>query len=68
MAEENNLSERFPLHWIVWQNEYEKLREVLSRPEKDTEKLDSRGRTVLHLAVSLGHIECARYIYFKSFL
>nr|CAB3221744.1 ankyrin repeat domain-containing protein 13C-like [Phallusia mammillata] len=62
MAGESDLSECYPLHWMVWHNQYEKLRELLSNPEKDTEKNDSRGRTVLHLAVSLGHIECARLL------
>uniref|UniRef100_A0A8D0CCP3 Ankyrin repeat domain 13A n=1 Tax=Scleropages formosus TaxID=113540 RepID=A0A8D0CCP3_SCLFO len=48
----------FPLHFLVWQNDYRQLERDVSQ----VEKVDPRGRTPLHLAVSLGHLESVRVL------
>ncbi|KAM8816884.1 ankyrin repeat domain-containing protein 13A [Rhynchonycteris naso] len=50
----------FPLHFLVWNNDYRQLEKELQ--DQDVEALDPRGRTLLHLAVSLGHLESARVL------
>ncbi|NP_001088043.1 ankyrin repeat domain 13A L homeolog [Xenopus laevis] len=50
----------YPLHALVWTNDYRRLESELQ--DKDVEQLDPRGRTPLHLAVSLGHLETARVL------
>ncbi|XP_018604569.1 ankyrin repeat domain-containing protein 13A [Scleropages formosus] len=50
----------FPLHFLVWQNDYRQLERDVS--QHDIEKVDPRGRTPLHLAVSLGHLESVRVL------
>ncbi|XP_068617146.1 ankyrin repeat domain-containing protein 13A [Brachionichthys hirsutus] len=61
-----NISEdikvKFPLHSAVWKNDYRKLGEQIALPQNDIEAVDPRGRTPLHLAVSLGHLESARVL------
>lgn len=54
--------EKFPLHSAVWENNYRQLDELIRSPENDIEGLDPRGRTPLHLAVSLGHLESVRVL------
>nr|XP_046243314.1 ankyrin repeat domain-containing protein 13A [Scatophagus argus] len=53
---------KFPLHSAVWENDYRKLEEQITLPQNDTEAVDPRGRTPLHLAVSLGHLESVRVL------
>lgn len=53
---------KFPLHSAVWENDYRKLEEQISSPQNDIEAVDPRGRTPLHLAVSLGHLESVRVL------
>lgn len=53
---------KFPLHSAVWENDYRKLEEQISLPQNDIEAVDPRGRTPLHLAVSLGHLESVRVL------
>ncbi|XP_036392628.1 ankyrin repeat domain-containing protein 13B isoform X1 [Megalops cyprinoides] len=54
---------RYPLHYLVWHNKHRQLERELSATEQvDLETLDPRGRTPLHLAVTLGHLECARLL------
>lgn len=50
----------YPLHWLVWKNDYKELDKELSKNVFDKEKRDVRGRTPLMLAVTLGHLESAR--------
>ncbi|XP_073528954.1 ankyrin repeat domain-containing protein 13A [Phyllobates terribilis] len=50
----------YPLHVLVWNNDFRALERELDG--KDIEELDPRGRTALHLAVSLGHLESARVL------
>ncbi|XP_010768942.1 ankyrin repeat domain-containing protein 13A [Notothenia coriiceps] len=56
------IRERFPLHSAVWENDYRTLEEHITLPQNDTEAVDPRGRTPLHLAVSLGHLESVRVL------
>ncbi|XP_069817446.1 ankyrin repeat domain-containing protein 13A isoform X3 [Dendropsophus ebraccatus] len=50
----------YPLHILVWKNDFRALERELEG--RDIEELDPRGRTPLHLAVSLGHLESARVL------
>ncbi|CAD7088128.1 unnamed protein product [Hermetia illucens] len=54
------IERQYPLHWLVWNNEHEKLQKLLKAEEHDKEKLDPRGRTPLLLAVKLGHRESVK--------
>ncbi|XP_063769296.1 ankyrin repeat domain-containing protein 13A isoform X2 [Pseudophryne corroboree] len=51
---------KYPLHALVWENDFSALERELEG--RDIEELDPRGRTPLHLAVSLGHLESARVL------
>uniref|UniRef100_A0AAZ3PTJ3 Ankyrin repeat domain-containing protein n=1 Tax=Oncorhynchus tshawytscha TaxID=74940 RepID=A0AAZ3PTJ3_ONCTS len=54
---------RYPIHDMVWHNKHRMLEKALSANEQvDVETLDPRGRTPLHLAVTLGHLDCARLL------
>ncbi|XP_027000872.1 ankyrin repeat domain-containing protein 13B [Tachysurus fulvidraco] len=54
---------RYRLHYLVWHNKYRQLEKELSASEQeDLDVLDPRGRTPLHLAVTLRHLECARVL------
>ncbi|XP_051923734.1 ankyrin repeat domain-containing protein 13A [Hippocampus zosterae] len=52
----------FPLHSSVWENNYRKLEQQITLLQNDIETVDPRGRTPLHLAVSLGHLESVRVL------
>ncbi|TKS72318.1 Ankyrin repeat domain-containing protein 13D [Collichthys lucidus] len=54
--------EAFPLHFLVWNNQYLELDRELQKNEQDVERLDPRGRTPLELAVCLGHLESTRVL------
>lgn len=57
-----DIREKFPLHSAVWENDYRNLEEQITLPQNDIETVDPRGRTPLHLAVSLGHLESVRVL------
>lgn len=57
-----DLRGKFPLHSAVWENDYRRLEEHISSAQDDIEAVDPRGRTSLHLAVSLGHLESVRVL------
>ncbi|XP_045589265.2 ankyrin repeat domain-containing protein 13D [Procambarus clarkii] len=50
----------YPLHWLVWHNDYRRLETELSKGKHSKELRDPRGRTPLMLAVTLGHLESTR--------
>ncbi|XP_063000195.1 ankyrin repeat domain-containing protein 13A isoform X2 [Elgaria multicarinata webbii] len=60
MTSSGDADGQFPLHSLVWNNDFQQLEKVLEN--KDVEQRDPRGRTSLHLAVSLGYIESARVL------
>ncbi|XP_058490427.1 ankyrin repeat domain-containing protein 13B [Solea solea] len=54
---------RFPIHYLVWHNKHRQLeKELATKEQTDLELLDPRGRTPLHLAVTLGHLDCTRVL------
>ncbi|XP_077691571.1 ankyrin repeat domain-containing protein 13A isoform X2 [Eretmochelys imbricata] len=60
MSSLGEASSKFPLHVLVWNNDYRQLDKELEG--KDVDQRDPRGRTLLHLAVSLGYIESAKVL------
>ncbi|KAG7161783.1 Ankyrin repeat domain-containing protein 13D-like [Homarus americanus] len=50
----------YPLHWLVWHNDYRRLDVELNKGKHNQELRDPRGRTPLMLAVTLGHLESTR--------
>ncbi|XP_036304649.1 ankyrin repeat domain-containing protein 13A isoform X2 [Pipistrellus kuhlii] len=60
MSAARDASGHFPLHLLVWNNDYRQLERELR--DQNVEAVDPRGRTLLHLAVSLGHLESARVL------
>lgn len=60
MSSVRDASGHFPLHLLVWNNDYRQLEKELRG--QNVEAVDPRGRTLLHLAVSLGHLESARVL------
>ncbi|XP_033208375.1 ankyrin repeat domain-containing protein 13D isoform X2 [Belonocnema kinseyi] len=53
------IQKTYPLHWLVWNNNYVQLDKELSTNLHDIEKHDNRGRTPLMLAVTLGYMDSA---------
>ncbi|XP_034023828.1 ankyrin repeat domain-containing protein 13B [Thalassophryne amazonica] len=54
---------RYPVHYLVWHNKHRQLeKELATNEQTDLESLDPRGRTPLHLAVTLGYLDCARVL------
>jgi hypothetical protein len=51
--------ERWPIHWLVWEGRDAELEAALRDEECEREQEDPRGRTPLHLAVTLGKVQCA---------
>ncbi|XP_053219790.1 ankyrin repeat domain-containing protein 13A isoform X1 [Podarcis raffonei] len=61
MSSSRDADSKFPLHGLVWNNDFQKLEEALKN-KQDVDQRDPRGRTSLHLAVSLGYIESVRVL------
>lgn len=59
---EKEISEKYPLHYHVWRNDYITLEEELLQKKCDIEALDPHGRTPLMLAVTLDHLESTRVL------
>ncbi|XP_073421553.1 ankyrin repeat domain-containing protein 13B isoform X5 [Dendrobates tinctorius] len=53
---------RYPLHCLVWHNKSRELEKELSERQDQIEQVDPRGRTPLHLATTLGYLECAKVL------
>ncbi|XP_005093242.1 ankyrin repeat domain-containing protein 13D [Aplysia californica] len=56
------LKDEFPIHWLVWHNSFRELDAELEKKLHDIELVDPRGRTPLHLSVTLGNLESARVL------
>ncbi|XP_028032709.1 ankyrin repeat domain-containing protein 13D isoform X1 [Bombyx mandarina] len=59
----DEVSRRYPIHWLVWNNQHDELKTNLENKkytEEELELKDPRGRTPLLLAVTLGHTESAQ--------
>ena len=58
------VSDRYPLHWMVWENQPEVLEKELEANANiiDKELNDPRGRTPLHLAVALNRYDCCKVL------
>nr|XP_050854874.1 ankyrin repeat domain-containing protein 13D isoform X1 [Vespula vulgaris] len=59
MVNVETIQQNYPLHWLVWINNYVELAKELSTNAHDIEKHDTRGRTPLMLAVTLARTDCA---------
>uniref|UniRef100_A0A6M2DGE1 Putative gpcr-chaperone n=1 Tax=Xenopsylla cheopis TaxID=163159 RepID=A0A6M2DGE1_XENCH len=62
MTNNDCIKETYPLHWLIWHNDYESLKNELQKNEYNIEALDPRGRTPLMLAVTLGYLECSQIL------
>ncbi|GCB61660.1 hypothetical protein scyTo_0012956, partial [Scyliorhinus torazame] len=60
MCSLEDMRSRYHLHQLVWHNRYREAEKELK--QHDIEAVDPRGRTPLHLAVSLGHLECVNML------
>ncbi|XP_048582548.1 ankyrin repeat domain-containing protein 13D [Nematostella vectensis] len=56
----DQIASEFPLHWFVWNRDASSLEEELALDRNNKEKKDPRGRTALHLAVTLGYVDCVK--------
>ncbi|XP_055319347.1 ankyrin repeat domain-containing protein 13D isoform X2 [Sitodiplosis mosellana] len=56
------IQSEYPLHWAVWNDDHKELQELLKTNKHDAEKLDTRGRTPLMLAVRLCHLQSVKVL------
>lgn len=54
------IKNEYPLHWLVWNNNFDELQAALKSGKNDKEKIDPRGRTPLMLAVKLSSLPCVK--------
>ena len=62
---EKDFKENYKLHYLVWCNDYDDVAKYIRNPSFDMfefERVDQRGRTPLHIAISFGHFEIARLL------
>ncbi|CAF4407325.1 unnamed protein product [Rotaria socialis] len=57
-----NIEREFPLHVAIWNNEIDKLAELIKHDKDRIEQFDPRHRTPIQLAVCLGRVEAARLL------
>ncbi|KAJ8721830.1 hypothetical protein PYW08_004232 [Mythimna loreyi] len=60
-----DVARRYPIHWLVWNNQFQELKAQFDTNKVSQEELESkdcRGRTPLLLAVTLGHLETTRVL------
>lgn len=64
----DEIKEQYPLHYLVWNNNYDELKKELLKPvpQDELERKDVRSRSPLMLAVTLGHLESARLLMEKG--
>ncbi|KAL4707998.1 hypothetical protein ACJJTC_010614 [Scirpophaga incertulas] len=61
----DEIATRFPIHWLVWNNQHEELKNSIEAEKFTPEEIeckDPRGRTPLLLAVTLGYIDTVRVL------
>ncbi|CAG9804204.1 unnamed protein product [Chironomus riparius] len=58
----SEIKEKYPLHYLVWRNDYEELEKILKENKHDIEALDPRKRTPLMLAVVLSHTQSVKIL------
>nr|CAG4651864.1 EOG090X0784 [Triops cancriformis] len=56
------IASNYPLHWLVWQNDYSQLDKSLTNSKEGMELPDPRSKTPLMLAVMLGHLESVKVL------
>uniref|UniRef100_A0A1B6FWR0 Ankyrin repeat domain-containing protein n=1 Tax=Cuerna arida TaxID=1464854 RepID=A0A1B6FWR0_9HEMI len=70
MLTTEEIKRQYPLHFCVWNNDFEGLKEQLdnidNQVQVNLERKDVRGRSPLMLAVTLGHLESARLLMDKG--
>ncbi|CAL8078694.1 unnamed protein product [Calicophoron daubneyi] len=62
MTSDDEVKQKYPLHYYAWRNNYSALDELLQQKKYDIEMLDPHGRTPLMLAVVLDNLEAARVL------
>eukprot|EP00731_Ephydatia_muelleri_P023640 Em0015g1223a len=58
----SDISGQWPLHFFVWQDDSDALNSALQSRQYDRERPDPRGRTPLHLAVTLQRVKCVQVL------
>ncbi|XP_026492113.2 ankyrin repeat domain-containing protein 13D [Vanessa tameamea] len=59
------IANRYPIHWIVWNNKPLELTAALNNkryPPEEIEKRDPQGRTPLLLAITLGYLDVVQVL------